>query len=227
MGRSGCGKDTQAEVLIGERGFDYINSGNILRGLNNKKVLSGLKKNSVEYYEIKTIQDIINGGRFIPTLNIVCQWRVPVLEVVRSPKKTKGVVFVGSPRKLAEAMLLHDFFVTWPDAMREFEIFPVEIAISEKEAFRRLLLRRQCSECKKIFSSSDEHRLLKKCDVCGGQLIRRKDDSKAGIRSRMHEYKEHVAPVLTYFRMHEKLITINGEQSIEKVHQDIARALKV
>src|SRR3989344_2115007 len=227
LGRSGCGKDTQAEVLIGERKFDYVNSGNILRGLNDKKVLSRFKKNSIEYYEIKTIQDIINGGHFIPTLNIVCQWRLPVLDMVSHPKKSKGIVFVGSPRKLAEAMLLHDFFITWPDAMREFEIFPVEIFISEKEAFRRLLLRRQCSKCKKIFSSLDHHIHLTKCDACGGKLIRRRDDSKAGITERMHEYRQHVMPVLTYFRSFGKLITINGEQSIERVHADIAKRIKI
>ena|SRR3989344_3169943 len=223
LGKSGCGKDTQAEFLINERSFETINSGVILRGL--KKILPKLKKGSIERYEIEGIQTIINTGLFVPTLTIACKWLIPLLEIVRNAKKINGVVFTGSPRKLAEALLLHEFFINWPDARKSFNVFPLEIKISDKEVYRRLLTRRLCGNCGKIFSSFPEHRILKKCDKCGGKLVRRKDDSRAGIASRLREYNEYVVPVLNYFKKEKILKSVNGEQSIQNVHRDIVKTI--
>ena len=223
LGKSGCGKDTQGDILVSEHGFEMINSGVILRNL--KKVLPKLRRGSVERYEAETIQKIINAGLFVPTLTIVCQWRIPILELARDARKAKGIVFTGSPRKLAEAYLIHEFFKNWPDASKNFKLCPIEIKLSDKEVFRRLSQRRQCAKCGKIFTAFPEHSALKACDNCAGELIRRKDDTKEGIASRMKEYREYVVPVIDYFKKEELLKSVNGEQSIENVHKDIARAI--
>lgn len=225
LGKSGCGKDTQGDILVNAHGFSMINSGAILRGLKDPKILSHFKKNSIEYYEIQEIQKIINAGKFIPTLPMTCQWRIPVLELVRNPKNVKGIVFTGSPRKLAEALIIHEFFQNWPDAERNFQLFPILINLSGKEAFKRLSKRRQCNKCKKIFSASAEHLALKVCDQCGGKLVKRKDDSTDGIKSRMGEFQKYVVPVLKYFRSEKLLHSVDGEQSIEQVHKDITKLI--
>lgn len=225
LGKSGCGKDTQGDILVNEHGFSMINSGAILRGL--REILPKLKKGSTERYEAEEIQNIIDAGLFTPTLTIACQWRFPLLEIMRNPRKIRGVVFTGSPRKLAEALIIHEFLENWPDAKKNFQLYPIEIKLSDKEAFRRLSQRKQCEKCKKIFSASEKHLALKTCDNCGSKLIKRKDDSHEGIKSRMGEFKKYVVPVLRYFKNEKLLHAAEGEQSIEQVHRDIAKILGI
>lgn len=55
----------------------------------------------------------------------------------------------------------------------------------------------------------------------------RSDDTKEGIEKRFDEYVNKVVPAMNYFKdkEHYRIYTINGEQSIENVHQDIIKAL--
>ncbi len=55
----------------------------------------------------------------------------------------------------------------------------------------------------------------------------RHDDTKEGIEKRFDEYMTKVVPSMNYFKDKEKykIYTINGEQEIGKVHQDIISAL--
>ncbi len=224
LSKSGGGKDTQGDVLVKEHGFEMINSGAILRSL--RELLPKLKKGSIDWYEVTEIQKIINAGKFIPTLPMACQWKAPLMDFVRNPKKIKGIVFTGSPRKLAEAWLIHEFFKNWPDAAEHFALYPLEIKLSDKEAFYRLSNRKQCGKCGKIFSA-EELKTIKRCGKCGGKLIKRKDDSPEGIKSRLQEFRDYVIPVLDYFKKEKILKSISGEQSIKKVHKNLARAISL
>ncbi len=58
-------------------------------------------------------------------------------------------------------------------------------------------------------------------------LRNRHDDTETGLSKRFDEYVNNVVPAMNYFKEKEnyKIYTINGEQSIEKVHQDIIKAL--
>ena len=64
-----------------------------------------------------------------------------------------------------------------------------------------------------------------KCSQCGGDIIRRKDDTPDGIRQRLKLYQERTFPVVEYYRQKQKLIEINGAQSREKVFNDINLSL--
>ncbi|MFC1594909.1 adenylate kinase family protein [Patescibacteria group bacterium] len=215
LSKSGAGKDTQAEFLIKKYGYAYMNTGGLIRAVAKTKT-----------YESREMHKIEKKGKFVPTLNVVCLWKVELMKIIKNYKRVKGIVFVGSPRKLSEAMLLRDFFLNWPDAVNFFKLVPMEVFISDKEVIKRLGARRQCENCSKFFSYFKEHMAFKVCDKCGGKLMRRKDDSVSGIKSRLKEYRNHVLPVIKYFKKIDKVIKINGEQSIEKVHKDINLALK-
>jgi adenylate kinase len=71
------------------------------------------------------------------------------------------------------------------------------INISDEEAIKRLLLRG------------------------------RADDTEEGIRHRLAWTREHMNPILNWFRSNSmyRVLEINGEQSIEAVHSDIDKAL--
>lgn len=57
----------------------------------------------------------------------------------------------------------------------------------------------------------------------------RADDIPENIKNRLAYYPVFVEPIIDYYGNESKneLIRINGEQSIEKVHQDIIKALKL
>ncbi len=225
LSKSGAGKDTQADMIIERLGFDYINTGDLLRTLQDNKFLATLKKDSVEFYEAQGINKILERGDFVPTISVVYHWRNALLSIVKNQKKSRGVVFVGVARKLGEAMALQDFFETWPDAKKYFRMVPVYLDVSDRAVKKRLLARKQCVGCKKVIAGLTEEAYLEACRRCGGHLAKRKDDTHAAIDSRLREYRKFVIPVLNYFRKHNMLITVNGEQSIEKVHQEVMRKL--
>ncbi|HEY4521634.1 MAG TPA: nucleoside monophosphate kinase [Candidatus Paceibacterota bacterium] len=168
LGKSGSGKDTQAELLIKKFGFNFISSGGLLREFKSHAVT--FPEDSLERYEADGIKRILDAGKFVPTLTVACQWRFVALEIMKNHDKSTGLVFGGSPRKLAEAMILDDFFKNWPEAAEHFEIKPIVLALSDEDAKKRLLLRG------------------------------REDDNEEAIKSRLAEFEEFVFPVIQYFK---------------------------
>ena len=105
----------------------------------------------------------------------------------------KGIIFDGAPRKVYEAQMLDEVFemFNWKGRFRI-----CHIKISDKEARKRLLLRK------------------------------RHDDNPSAIKERLAYFKEEVEPMLRYYKKNNMLIEINGEQSVEAVHKEIMRKLK-
>jgi adenylate kinase len=116
------------------------------------------------------------------------------------------------------------------EALREFgrkldRVFFVNI--SEKESIKRISKRRICDKCKKVFIlGEDIKENEKKCPKCGGEISQRADDTPEGIQKRLKIYQEETVPVLDFFRQEGILIEISGEQSVEKVFEDIIKNLE-
>lgn len=55
----------------------------------------------------------------------------------------------------------------------------------------------------------------------------RHDDTEEGLAKRFDEYVNNVVPAMNYFKNKENytILTINGEQTVENVHNDIIKAL--
>lgn len=129
IGRSGCGKGTQAELLIDffkKRGEEtiYIYTGEHLRNLASQTNFAG-----------KLIKEIVmEQGGLTPTAFAVYSWTKDLIEKFQG--KTH-LIFDGSPRTRNEAIIL--------DEALEFyglqNIYPVLIDVSREEAFKRLKAR--------------------------------------------------------------------------------------
>jgi adenylate kinase len=65
-------------------------------------------------------------------------------------------------------------------------------------------------------------RLLKRATVEG-----RADDNAAALQERFDKFTELTQKSIDYFKSEGTLVTINGSQSVEKVHADILAALKI
>ena len=59
------------------------------------------------------------------------------------------------------------------------------------------------------------------CDICDTKLTIRKDDNEETARLRFKTYEEQTKPILDYFRNKGILHTINADQSIDAVWNEI------
>ena len=128
MGRSGCGKGTQAGLLMNYfKNLHYIVSGDLLRSLAEKDTLVG-----------KRVKDTIGGGRWVPG-------NLPTMLVVHeiSNRVKEGEFFIidGVPRKLEQAKEL-DTFLDFIGQSKDTLFLLIDI--SREEAFSRLTKRRIC-----------------------------------------------------------------------------------
>lgn len=209
FGRSGCGKGTQAKLLIKEFGFEYLGSGKFLRARTEKSDFTG-----------KKLKKVIESGVLVPTPIMFRIWAEEI-EEMREKIDKKGVIIDGSPRCLLEAELMDEVFkwYGWKD------IKVILLDISEQEAFDRLTKRRICKECGRLIPWVGDFRGMKVCDACGEELITRIDDKPEAIRARLAYFKKDVQPAIDYYQKQGRLIKIDGQKSIEDVYYDTKKAI--
>ncbi|MBU1102218.1 nucleoside monophosphate kinase [Patescibacteria group bacterium] len=207
LGRSGCGKGTQAKLLQEKFGLNYISSGDFLRERIKTCDFTG-----------KKMERMMKTGFFVPT-PIIMNILLDILEGYKKDKQNlKGIIFDGVPRKLIEAQVL-DQALEWYEWDKNTRVLLIDI--SETEAFNRLTKRRICQNCGKLIPYIGHYKDITKCDDCGGELVMRPDDKEEAIKSRLNEFSDKTEPVVDYYEKQGRLIRINGEQSIEDVHREI------
>lgn len=206
LGRQGCGKGTQAKMLVKEFGYNYIGSGDILRAFFNGSGFSAAKTKTV-----------VNKGGYVPTPIIFRLW-MDKLESLKDLGKEQGIIFDGSPRKMLEALLL-DQTLEWYEWDNQLKVILIDI--SREEAENRLMKRRICQNCGKAIPWVGDYKEMTKCDQCGGPLVTRADDTPEGIKSRLDLFETETLPVINHYKEANKLIVVNGAQSIDNVYKEL------
>jgi adenylate kinase len=96
------------------------------------------------------------------------------------------------------------------------------VKLSKEESSKRISKRWVCEKCKKVFIMGKDIESPKdKCIDCGGKIVQRIDDTPEGILKRLEVFENETLPVVEYYRKEKRLIKIDGDQSIEKVFNDI------
>jgi adenylate kinase len=212
LGRSGSGKGTQARLLQEKFGLRYISSGDFLRERIKSRDFTGEK-----------MEKVLKSGIFLPT-PMIMDILLDILEgYKKNDQNLKGIIFDGVPRKLLEAQLL-DETLEWYEWDKDVKALLIDI--SEQEAVNRLTKRRICQNCGKVIPYVGAYKNITKCDECGGALVTRPDDKEEAIKSRLNEFNDKTQPVVDYYIEQNKLIQINGEQSIEDVNREILEKIK-
>lgn len=206
-GPSGCGKDTQVELLIKKYNFENIGTGEMFRKMFAQGDEDAIKAH--EYW---------SKGKFVPnelTYKMFDKW-------VKKFDSNKNWAFVSVVRDPGQIVFFDNLL---KENGRELDTF-IHFTLSEDVAIERMSLRTICSKCETPY-----HEKYKKeqkegvCDVCGGKLIKREDDQPEKIKSRLEEYKRTIQPILDEYRNRGLLMEIDANPGIEEIHKEIVDKL--
>ena len=196
VGPQGSGKGTQAKIIAKKLGVPDISMGGLLRDAEGD-----IKKE---------IDERINKGLLVPP-----EVAVAALKQRLEREDCKdGFILDGFPRS-EEQVRLSEGFLDIDKA--------ILIDISDEKAIERISSRLNCKKCGAIFNSitmpSKEEGI---CDHCGGELFIRDDDKPEAIKKRLEIYHKDTRPILEHYGF----VKIDGEQSVEKVTEDILKVLE-
>ncbi len=207
MGPPGAGKGTQAKRLAERLGVPHVASGDLFRWhVHNDTPLGRLARPYME------------RGELVPD-DVTIEM---VMDRLQQPDCARGALLDGFPRTVPQAQALDERL-----AQRGWcvQVVPF-IRVSEEVLVRRLAGRWICRNCGAVYHS--EFRPPKTpgvCDVCGGPLYQREDDRPETARRRLRVYFEQTEPVLAYYERQGLLVEIDGERTIDEVHEALWEAV--
>ena len=203
LGAPGAGKGTQAELLVDKLSIPAISTGNMLReAMNNGSALG------------EQVKQYMEAGELVPDKLILGI----VAERVKQADCKKGFILDGVPRTLAQAEALVEAGVRIDHV--------VSIEVDDNEIEGRMTGRRVCSKCGASYHVvANPPKTEGCCDLCGGELIIRKDDAPETVRHRLEVYHASTEVLKDFYRKMGVLRLINGSQSIEGANEDILKAI--
>ena len=203
LGAPGAGKGTQAELLIEKLGIPGISTGNMLR----EAIANGTELG-------KKVKSYMDGGLLVPDELIMGI----VAERVAKPDCANGFILDGVPRTLAQAEAL--------DAAGVQIDHVVSIEIDDSVIEGRMTGRRVCGHCGASYHIvANPPKTEGVCDLCGNELVIRKDDAPETVRKRLEVYHAQTEVLMDYYGKQGKIRHIEGNQSIEGANEDILKAI--
>lgn len=208
LGPPGAGKGTQAERIVQEHQLAYVSTGDILR--NAVKEQTNLGRKAKQY---------MDQGQLVPDELVV----EIVKDRLTDPDCAEGALLDGFPRTVTQADFLEQ-------ALPEIGINidrVVSIEVKEEELIERLTGRRVCSECGASFHLKFKPPKVRNvCDVCGGDLYQRDDDTFETVKERLEVYKKQTEPLIAYYEKKGILSPVDGNQDIDAVFNQINKILE-
>lgn len=208
LGRSGCGKGTQAHRLAERFGLAVVSPGERFRQLAATPSLTGEK-----------VKAIIDSGGLPPDWIAAHLWLAELIEKITPDR---GLIFDGTPRRLEEAKLI-DEILAWYERTN-VRVFLLDI--SRNEARRRLTGRRICTGCSTMAHAIYDEADAAACLKCGGTLVSRPDDTPEAIEKRLDWFDADVMPIIHYYETQSRLTRVSGERPIEVVAEELAQAVQ-
>ena len=180
FGAPGSGKGTQSERIVEKYGINHISTGDVLRA----EIKNGTELG-------KTAKGYIDQGQLIPD-----ELMIDILaSVFDSFKDSKGVIFDGFPRTIAQAEALKKMLA---ERGQDVSVM-VDLDVPEEELMVRLIKR--------------------------GKDSGRADDNEETIKKRLHVYHSQTAPLIDWYKNEKKYQHINGLGTMQGIFAEICEAV--
>ena len=207
LGAPGSGKGTQAQALAEELKAPHVATGDLFR--EHQARGSELGKLAKGYME---------KGELVPDAVTIKM----LLDRIAQADCSRGYILDGFPRTLAQAQALDEALAPRGEAVDK----ALYIQVSEEELLRRLGGRWICRICQTPYHEvTAPPRVAGRCDRDGGELYQRADDSRETARRRLEVYFQQTAPLIDYYRQARKLVTVDGEGSVQGILERLLQAL--
>lgn len=207
LGPPGAGKGTQAAGIVKKYQIPHISTGDIFR--KNIKEGTELGKKAKEY---------MDKGLLVPDDIVVAIVKDRLME----NDCENGFLLDGFPRTVAQADALDTELNKLGLSLDKV----INIDVSKDLLIDRAVGRRICRDCGATYHVKfNPPKSENICDVCGGELYQRKDDTEETVTKRIEVYLEQTKPLIDYYKEKGILVEINGEKSIDEVFSDIVSSL--
>ena len=190
LGRQGAGKGTQCVRLSRHYVVPHISTGDMLRSAVREGTEFGRKA-----------KEYMDAGELLPDDVIV---GIVDERLMLDDTRARGFVLDGFPRTVAQATSLLE--ILQPRGLD----MAVNLDVPRDAVLARLAARRVCSDCGANYSVDARPRHDWTCDVCGGDVIQRADDTEEAITRRLDIYERETSPLIAWFDERDLLVEVDG-----------------
>ncbi|MBO3674613.1 adenylate kinase [Streptomyces sp. NEAU-YJ-81] len=208
VGPPGAGKGTQAAYLAEKLSIPHISTGDLFRANISQGTPLG-----------KQAQEYMRAGQLVPDEVTIGMAEDRLDQSDAQP----GFLLDGFPRNQIQAEALDTYL-----GERGVSLDAVlDLEVPESEVIKRIAGRRTCRQD----SSHTFHVEYKPpkapgvCDVCGGELYQREDDSEETVRKRLEVYHRETEPIIDYYKAKGLVVTISALGKVSEVTQRAMDAL--
>ena len=207
IGAPGAGKGTQAKRLSEALHVPHISSGDLFRANIDNGTAIGIEANK-----------FIEHGNLVPD-ELTVQM---IQNRLAQPDASGGAILDGFPRTVGQVPLLDTVLANQGKQLDRVLI----LAVPEEVLLQRLGGRLVCRTCQATYHETLRPPKIKgRCDICGGELYQRQDDSLKTAKNRLRVYREQTAPIIEHYRKVGLLREVNGDQPPDAVTASLLAAI--
>ena len=200
VGPPGAGKGTQATRLADKLRVPHISTGDLFRANISQQTELG-----------KLAKSYMDAGNLVPDEVTIAMAK----DRMEQPDAENGFLLDGFPRNVSQAEALDELLKT--EGIKLDAVLDLEVP--EEEVVKRIAGRRICrNDSAHVFHVT--YSPAKKegvCDVCGGELYQRDDDSEDTVRTRLEVYHTQTEPIIDYYKAQGLVVTIPALGKVEEV----------
>lgn len=192
LGPPGAGKGTQAVRIVDKFNVPHISTGDIFR--DNIKKGTELGKKAKAY---------MDRGELVPDDLVI---EIATTRLLEDDCK-EGFLLDGFPRTIYQAEKLDAFLEKHGQKIDKV----LNLDVKKDVLIERLTGRRVCKGCGASFHIKNmPPKKAGICDVCGGELFQRSDDTAATVANRIDVYNEQTLPLVEYYKKAGVLFDVDG-----------------
>ena len=207
LGPPGAGKGTQAKSISNRYSIPHISTGDIFRKNISEETPLGIEA-----------KQYIDNGQLVPdevTINMV-------KDRLTWEDCKNGYLLDGFPRTVAQAEALQEFL----DSRNENLDTALCIEVPSSFILERMTGRRVCLSCGDSYHIKlNPPAVDGVCDVCGNNIIQRKDDVEETVKERLDVYERQTQPLIDFYKEKNLLSTVDGTKAINEVFEGICDIL--
>jgi len=189
-------------------GLAYIASGDLFRQHQEKGTPLGLQA-----------KGYMERGELVPDEITTAMVKEELASLGQGP----GCLLDGYPRNLAQAQALDQALAERGETLNRV----LSLTVPEEELVRRLSGRLICRRCQAPYHTEfSPPKMPGRCDICGGELYQRKDDSPEVVRQRIRVYAAQTQPLVRYYGDRGKLTEVDGVGDIEGLNRHLVEAVR-